>query len=406
MAWQQVSPTIRLFRLLPRPGSAGRRRPLFPAAMLASPRIATGRLLAASLAIVAAAPLPATLAAGHDSQPPSQSGSQRPSGSVLKGRISATQSPFLSGTVETIPEGTQVNLTLTANLNSELSQKGDEVLARIAVEVKDGQKVLLPAGWYAHGFVTDVASQRRLGRDGYVEVEFDSIISPDGNYELSFPAKLSTKDNKLKSAAKLLAKDAGYVAVGAAAGAILSAQITGIPLAVMTQGYSVAVGAGVGAGVGAFAALKRKGKIASFYPGDELKLTIAEPLTIPAFNPEALAASPPAGGVEGLNILVARARFGKDPFGDERSRLLTLDVKLDNESSKEYSFFDLAVVSDHNQRYYPSILGGLAVLKKKVPPHTSQEGTLTFSVDSPKRKYWIVLLDRVERKELARVPIN
>jgi hypothetical protein len=381
------------------------------AAMAASRLSASRRLLVASLAIIAAAHLPAALAAGppaagHNSQTRSEPGGQRSSDSVLKGHISTTQSPFLSSTVETIPEGTKVNLTLTANLNSELSQKGDEVLARIAIEVKDGNKVLLPAGWYAHGFVTDVASQRRLGRDGYVEVEFDSIISPDGNYELSFPAKLSTKDNKLKSAAKLLAKDAGYVAVGAAAGAILSAQITGIPLAVMTQGYSVAIGAGVGAGVGAFAALKRKGKIASFYPGDELKLTIAEPLTIPAFNPEALAVSHPARGVEGLNILVARARFGKDPFGDERSRLLTLDVKLDNESAKEYSFFDLAVVSDHNQRYYPSILGGLAVLKKKVPPHTSQEGTLTFSVDSPKRKYWVVLLDRVERKELARVPVN
>lgn len=405
MPSQQVSLTITASLLQVQPGSAGRHRPVFLVAVLARQHIVVRRLLAASMAIVAAAPFSAALAAGP---PAAGHNDQTRSGSVLKGHISATQSPFLPGTVETIPEGTKVNLTLTANLNSELSQKGDEVLARIAIEVKDGQKVLLPAGWYAHGFVTDVASQRRLGRDGYVEVEFDSIISPDGNYELSFPAKLSTKDNKLKSAAKLLVKDAGYVAVGAAAGAILSAQITGIPLAVMTQGYSVAIGAGVGAGVGAFAALKRKGKIASFYPGDELKLTIAEPLTIPAFNPDALAAShpAPAGAVEGLNILVVRARFGKDPCGDECSRLLTLDVKLDNESSKEYSFFDLAVVSDHNQRYYPSILGGLAVLRKKVPPHTRQEGTLTFSVDSPKRKYWLVLLDRIERRELARVPIN
>lgn len=324
----------------------------------------------------------------------------------LKGGISTTQSPFLYGSVESIPAGTQVHLTLMGNLNSELNQKGDEVLARLAMDVKDGEKVLLPDGWFAHGFVVDVASQRRLGRDGYVEIEFDSLISPDGNYEISFPAKLSTRDNKLHALAKTLAIDAGYVTMGAAGGAILSAQLTGIPLAVMTQGYSVAAGAGVGAGLGAIGALKRKGKIASFYPGDELKLTIDEPLTIPGLNRDALAGPAPGKTIEDLHIVVNRASFGKDPYGDSRSRLLTLDLKVDNRSNKEYSYFDLAVVSDHNQRYYPSLLSGLNTWKKKVQSHSCQEATISFSVDSPKRRYWIVLLDRTDRRELARVPIN
>ncbi len=328
------------------------------------------------------------------------------SGDLLKGRVSATQSPFLDGKVESIPSGTKVDLTLMAHLNSEVSQKGDEILARIAVDVKNGQRVYLPHGWYIRGVVTDVAEQRRLGRDGYVEIEFDSLISPDGNYELKFPAKLSTRDNTVKALAKTLVEDAGYVTLGAAGGAILSTQLTGIPVAILTQGYSVAIGAGVGAGIGAIGALKRKGKIASFYPGDELKLTIAEPLTIPGFNPEFLAAATPGKKLDNLNIFVNRARFKKDPFGDDRARLLTLEVKVDNQSDKEYSLFDLAVVSDHNQRYYPSLLTGLNTWKKKVAPHSAQEATLSFSVDSPKCKYWLVVLDRTNRDELTRVPIN
>jgi len=325
---------------------------------------------------------------------------------VLQGHVTATQSPFLDGKVEQIPPGTKVDLTLMAHINSEVSQKGDEVLARIAVDVKDGRKVYLPNGWYIRGVVTDVASQRRLGRNGYVEIEFDSLISPDGNYELKFPAKLSTKDNTVTALAKTLVKDAGYVSLGAAGGAILSTQLTGIPVAILTQGYSVAIGAGVGAGLGAIGALKRKGKIASFFPGDDLKLTISEPLTIPGFNPEVLAAAMAHKKLDNLNILVNRARFKKDPYGDDHARLLTVDIKVDNQTDKDYSFFDLAVVSDHNQRYYPSLLSGLNTWKKKVAAHTAEQATLSFSVDSPKRKYWLVILDRTDRAELARVPIN
>ncbi len=329
-----------------------------------------------------------------------------PAADYLKGRVTASPSPFLQGSVETVPKGAKLDLTLMGNLNSEISNKGDEIFARVAVDLKDGQRVLLPANWYLHGVVSDVASQRRLGRDGYVEVEFDKLVSPDGQYELPFETKFSTRDNQLKAVAKVLAIDTGYVAEGALGGALLSVQLTGVPMAVATHGYSVAIGAGVGASLGAIGALKRKGKIASLYPSDMIHLTVSEPLTLPGFNPEAL--KPPAAPekVTDLKLTVLSRRFGKDPFGDSRSRLLVLDVKMDNHSRREYSFFDLAVVSDFNQRYYPFLSSGPTSWAKRVPPNSQAEGTISFSVDSPRRKYWLVLLDKKERAELARVPIN
>lgn len=323
----------------------------------------------------------------------------------LKGRVSATPSPLLSGSVESLPEGTKVTLSLVGNLNSEVSQKGDEVLARIAVDVKDGEKILLPSGWYVHGLVSDAGGQKRLGRDGYVEVEFDKLVSPDGNTELPFKAKVSTRDNQLKSIAKVAAIDTGYVAVGALAGSIMSVQMTGIPVAIASEGYSVAIGAGVGATIGAIGALKRKGHIASLYPGDEMQLTLAEPLTLPGFNPDFLRRRVLPSKLADLDLVIRKSQFQKDPY-DSHSRLLTVDLLMDNRSNKEVSFFDLAVVSDHNQRFYPSVLGDFKLWRKKVAPHTNSQANISFNVDSPKRKYWLVLLDRVNREELTRVPIN
>ncbi|MBI4532342.1 MAG: hypothetical protein HY711_00220 [Candidatus Melainabacteria bacterium] len=324
----------------------------------------------------------------------------------LKGKVTATQSPFLEGSLESLPKGTKLKLTLAANLNSEINQKGDEILARVAVPIKSGEAILLPNGWFMHGRVTNVVAQKRFGKDGYVEVEFDTLISPDGNYELPFPAKLSTADNELKALAKIVAIDAAYITKGAVAGAMLSVQLTGIPLAVMSHGYSVAIGAGVGAGIGVIGALKRKGKIACFYPGDELSLTISDALTLPSFAPEALSPSIPQCTLEGLNLMVSKSRFTKDPFGDSSARLLTVNLKVENRTNKELSFFDLAIVSDHNKLYYPLPLGNFEALKKRVNPNNVEEATISFSVDSPKHKYWLVMLDRLHRQELTRVPID
>jgi hypothetical protein len=329
------------------------------------------------------------------------------SGYLLKGTVTTSGTPplLLEGVTQELPQGTKVDLTLMCNLNSEVSQVGDEVHARVGVTVKDGRKVLLPEGWYLRGTITDSSGPKRLGRNGFVDVEFDKLVSPNGDIELPFHAKVSTKDNQLKAIAKIAAIDAGYVTVGAAAGAIMSVQFTGIPLAVATHGYSVAIGAGVGATIGAIGALKRKGKISSLYPGDEMKLTVAEPITLPGFNPDALASSHPPAKLQNFELLIKKAQFLKDPM-DSQARLLRVDIAIDNQTKKEYRLSDFAVVSDRNQRYGPYAYSGFSLLGKRIAPNSKEESVITFSVDSPKRKYFLVLLDRNHVDELTRIPIN
>jgi len=132
---------------------------------------------------------------------------------LLKGQVSTFggRSPLLYGTVQNIPEKTKVELVVPPgiNMNSEISQKGDEIQLRIAKDIMDGDKVLIPGGWYVRGLVTEVAPRRRGGRNGYVSVQFDKLVSPDGEHEVDFNANLSTKDNKLTSVLKVVGKDAG-----------------------------------------------------------------------------------------------------------------------------------------------------------------------------------------------------
>ncbi len=332
-----------------------------------------------------------------------------PSTKLLKGSIIETvkASPLLYGNVQTIPKGTKFNLSFTGNLNSQLSNIGDEILARVSVDISNGNKVLLPGGWYMHGKVSGLGSQRRLGRNGYITVEFDKLLSPDGDIDLPFPVKFSTKDNQLKAISKVVLIDSGYVTMGAIGGSILSVQLTGLPLAISTHGISVGAGAAIGGGLGLVGALKRKGKIASFFPGDEVTITTGEPIELPGFDPRFLPSAEKATAMPHLTLVTNHYRFDKDPYGDKLSKQLFLSVTIHNDTNKEISLFDSAVLSDHGQRYYPMLsVSGLNALKNKAHPHSVLTSEIEFNVGSNKRKYWLILLDKLNREEIARCQIN
>lgn len=320
--------------------------------------------------------------------------------------VTERRSPLLSGMVQSMPQGTKVDLTLVTNLNSELSQKGDEVLMRISHDVKssDDGHVLVPGGWVAHGYVTDSVKPGRNGVAGHCEVKLDRLISPDGQTEVPFECKLSTGDKKIVAVSKLVAREVGYTAVGAAAGSVLSVQMTGLGVAVATHGISVGVGAAAGATWGIIGAWRKKGDIYSGYPGDELKLATAEPIELPGFNAANLPSAEPVKKIEGLRVRVQDFRFEKDTFtGDKRSRILVVKFALTNNSNHSLSRRNLRVVSSKNIFFFPSIAN--AQVPFDVAPKSEKTTTMSFSVDSPKDKYSLVFVDD-KGDEFNRVPIN
>ncbi len=329
-------------------------------------------------------------------------------GNLLKGSVSANpaNSPILQGSLQTLPEGTKVALIAQCFLNSQISQKGDQVAFRIAHDVKDGGsgRVFLPGNWIAHGFVTDAVRPGRNGVKGRVDIEIDKIVSPDGQYDLPFKCKISTADSKMLAISKLVGRDVMFATKGAIAGSILSVQMTGIGVAISTYGISVGAGAAAGATVGLTSALVRHGDIASIYPNDELRLETAEPISLPGFNPANLPSGQKKKTLEGLRLSVNKYHFEKDKFTfDKSARILFVDMSIVNNSKHAVDKRRLYVVSHKGVRYPVDFRS--ARHSFVVPPKGEKSGQLAFSVDSHKNKYSLILVDD-KGDEFSRAPIN
>lgn len=370
---------------------------------------------AASTGAVPAA-VPASVATANESSPhvvsESNSGDSSkhiaPAGKVLKGGVSHTVSPFKGdGTVETIKQGTSLNLTFSANLNSELSQVGDKVVARVSTDLKDGSKVVLPGQWYVVGKVSRIEGRKRLGRDGYCEIKFEKLVSPDCKFEAPIDATISTKDSTIKTVATQVAKSSKNMGIGAFAGSLLSLQIGGIGTAISTYGISIGVGAAAGATLGLAAFLKNKGDILCTLPGDEMTVRLPVPVEIPAFNQEVLQIKRELPKLDNVGITVLEKRFLAHPYGDKQSRLLSVKIRIENHSKKTYGFENIAVISDRGDQYTPYVASMIDKQRfQKVAPEATKEADITYDVASPKCKYWLVLWDQARSNILSQVPIN
>ena len=334
------------------------------------------------------------------------SGSAESSPKILKGNVSQTAYPFIEGKTEVVPQGTKLGLNLSANLNSELAKVGDEIWAEVSTDLKEGETVVLPGKWRVKGHVTRVERQKRMGRDGYVEVKFDQLVSPDGEYTVPLDAKATTKESTGKTIAKQVVTTTGYTTVGAIGGALASVQMTGIGVAIASYGISVGIGGGVGAAIGVAAALHRKGNIQSNLAGEEIEINLPSDITLPAFKQDVIPSKAPKPKLDNVDFVIKDLRFGPGPFGDKKSKLLSVKFLVENHSNRSYDFADIALKSDHNQNCFPYALSDLKEAHKKVGPNALQEATITFQVTSDKHKYWLVLLDRSHINILSQVAIN
>lgn len=358
--------------------------------------------------------LPPTMAVSVDSarsekQATNQAAQDKPAKPViLKGAVSHDVSPFKDdGSTETIPQGTPLKLTVTTSLNSELAETGDEIRAIVSTDVRDGKNIVLPGKWQVIGKVTNVQGVKRMGRDGYIEIKFEKLVSPDGKWEVPLDAAASTKESAVKTITKQAATTTGYAAVGAVGGSIASVQLTGLPLAVATHGLSVAAGAAVGGTLGVAAALHRKGNILCAFPGDEINIRLPSTITLPAFKQETVPSKAPLPQLDDVSISVKDHKFMPYPFGDKQSRLLAVTFMVENNSKTEYSFADIGVVCNHNHPYLPyADTQNFKQLRKKVKPGALQEATIVFQVANPRLKYSLVLVDKASSNILSQVAIN
>ena len=308
---------------------------------------------------------------------------------------------IFTGETKEVQKGTNLKMTVSSVISSGYNQQGDEFFAEVANDLAVQNGIVIPAGTIAHGKVTKVEGTKRLGRDAYINLNFDYLITPDGR-EIPIEASMTTKRNPAASVAKVALEDTGYTVAGGLIGGYLALKFLGLPAAIASHGYTLAGGAGVGAVVGVTASLVRKGSEALIVPGDEINVKVGEALHLPVLSDDAFKDKEMT--LDGLDVTITDYKLEPDPFGEMNTITLTLDV--DNKTNRTFSTFDMALINDYKSVYYASPFGDTDLWFKKIAPNTKMIGKLSFAVDNPKRKHWLVFYDTNTRAPLAKISIN
>lgn len=306
-----------------------------------------------------------------------------------------------TGKTETLEKRDTIEMTVSQVLDGSFSFEGDEFFAEVTSDVMGDKGVVVPKGTVAHGIIKESSEAKRFGRDGYIDLTFDYLVTPDGR-EIPIEGKMSTKLHPIKAATKIIATDVGYTAAGGVLGGFFAAQALGIEAAIASQGCTVAGGAALGAGVGLGMALYRKGKDVLISPGDEIKVKILSDVDLPVYREEALKQKELK--YPGIDIRIANILYDKDPFGEVNT--LTLSIAITNMSDKSFSGMDIALMNDYNMIFNPSIFGDTKLIFSQFKPGDRRAGKISFAVNNIKQSYWLVVNDRTVNKPLMKISLD
>jgi hypothetical protein len=161
------------------------------------------------------------------------------SGSVSGSRSSSGSASSRAGGASTrdanidVPVGTEIDVRLQDPLSSETAQVEDRFEATTAVDLYEGDRLLIPAGSLLRGVVSSVDKAGRLERQGKLTLAFDQI-TVDGR---TYPVR-ATVTEALKSEG--IRGETGRIGAGAGVGAIIGGILGGLKGAIT----GILIGAG------------------------------------------------------------------------------------------------------------------------------------------------------------------
>lgn len=308
---------------------------------------------------------------------------------------------LFTGQIEHLETKNTINMTVSQVLDGNFSLEGDEFFAEIVNDVEGDNGVLLPKGTIAHGLIRQTSEAKRLGRNGYINLEFDYLITPDGR-EIPINGRMSTKLHPIVEVSKIVATDLGYTTIGGIAGGMIALNTLGIEAAIASNGYTLAGGAAIGGTIGLGMALYRKGKDVLISPGDEIKVKLTGSIPLPVYKKEALMQHELI--CPGLTVKITNILYEKDPFGELNT--ITLSLTIANMTKMTFSSLNMALINDYNVIFYPSVFGDSKLMFTQIKPGDRVAGRLSFSVDNIKRKYWLIFYDKRTQKPVAKLSID
>jgi hypothetical protein len=138
----------------------------------------------------------------------------------------------------TLPEGATLPLVLETAMSSATSRSGDLIVARLAEDVRVGEKVVVPSGSKVRGQVTAAVPSGRVKTRAHLAFDFDTLVLEGKEHSIGTRPIDITAGSTHK-------KDAVTIGIGTGAGALLGAVIHGKKGA----GIGALIGGATGTGV-------------------------------------------------------------------------------------------------------------------------------------------------------------
>ncbi|MBO5434498.1 hypothetical protein J6A31_01585 [bacterium] len=315
--------------------------------------------------------------------------------------VQQMQQDLFTGEIEHLERKDIIHMTVSQVLDSSIHMEGDEFFAEVTNEVYGDKGVIIPKGTLAHGKITQTADPGKMGKSAWIELDFDYLVTPDGR-EIPIEGKMTTKLNPVAETSKIIAQDVGYTLVGGAVGGFMALNWLGLESAIASQGYTLAGGAAVGGAIGLGMALMRKGNEVLIAPGDEIRVKINTTVPLPVYKDTALQQH--ELNYPGLDINISNIIHEEDPFGELNT--ITLTVMISNLSDKNFSGLDMALISDYNKVFRPSVFGDTKLMFKHINSGDRLVGNISFSVDNINRSFWLAFFDKRSGKPLAKISID
>jgi hypothetical protein len=225
-------------------------------------------------ATAAQSPAPANAPAQAHPAAPANASSAQPSSTAASPAAVASLPKYFE-----VPSGTRLPLVLHNAISTRSAQPGDPVYLEILFPIVIDSRILIPAGSYVSGEVTEAKRPGRVHGRGEIKIKLDNLILPNG-YQASFnasPTDAGTGGNESVGKEGTIegdsnkAGDAGTVLETTAAGA-------GLGGIVGQSARGAGIGAGAGAAAGLLAVLLTRGPEAELPRGTTLDVVMNRPL--------------------------------------------------------------------------------------------------------------------------------
>jgi type IV secretion system protein VirB10 len=183
----------------------------------------------------------------------------------------------------TIPPGTKVPLALKQAVSTKNAREGDAVYAVTTFPVVFNDRIVIPAGTYVQGRISNVKRGGRIKGRAEVLMHFSTLIYPSG-YTVVLPGAVENVPGAEKTSMK---DEEGTVRqdsqTGEKAKTVATAAGTGAVIGGLSNGVKGGlIGAGVGGGIGTAIGLLTRGNDVRMDAGTTLEMVIQREVVLDA----------------------------------------------------------------------------------------------------------------------------